>query len=321
MYEFIFLLKSIAALLITNSHMDSIYPIEALSIGGAIGNCIFFLVSGFCLSSKINGSLSKWMLGRCLRLYPLMWIVNLINMAAGNIHVSMKNVLIYFFLPIYGFWFVAAILIFYFLFYFVIKCKISTKILIVSPIAAYVIIYLTCLDLTRWTVEDSGFFKYIYYFLAMSIGYIFKINKTRLECLIREKNNILLGAVVISGLGYVCTKIMMQSSTFLKYQFLVQLTTLLFAVCIFVYTWSMDHMIKRVCDKNAKIFKAMKMIGNSTLEIYYWNYLIADLVEGIIFPGNLVLAFILIFTIGCCSHQILEKTVYKIKVFSSGGEK
>ena len=54
MYQFIYFLKTVAALFITNSHFDKLYPVAALSIGGGIGNTIFFLISGFCLSSKIS---------------------------------------------------------------------------------------------------------------------------------------------------------------------------------------------------------------------------------------------------------------------------
>ncbi len=43
MYKFIFVLKALAALLITNSHFDGLYPIPELSVGGSLGNTLFFL--------------------------------------------------------------------------------------------------------------------------------------------------------------------------------------------------------------------------------------------------------------------------------------
>ena len=58
MFEFVIYLKALATILITNSHFDTIYPISQLSMGGSIGNSIFFWVSGFCLSNiKSRGSI------------------------------------------------------------------------------------------------------------------------------------------------------------------------------------------------------------------------------------------------------------------------
>ena len=58
MFEFVIYLKALATILITNSHFDTIYPISQLSMGGSIGNSIFFCVSGFCLSNiKSRGSI------------------------------------------------------------------------------------------------------------------------------------------------------------------------------------------------------------------------------------------------------------------------
>lgn len=44
MFEFVIYLKALATILITNSHFDTIYPISQLSMGGSIGNSIFFWV-------------------------------------------------------------------------------------------------------------------------------------------------------------------------------------------------------------------------------------------------------------------------------------
>lgn len=48
-YIFIDYLKTVAVLLVINSHFDCLYPIPALATGGAMGNALFFIVSGFCL--------------------------------------------------------------------------------------------------------------------------------------------------------------------------------------------------------------------------------------------------------------------------------
>ena len=58
MFEFIIYLKALATMLITNSNFDAIYPISQLSMGGSIGNSIFFLFFWYCLANiKSRGSI------------------------------------------------------------------------------------------------------------------------------------------------------------------------------------------------------------------------------------------------------------------------
>ena len=47
------ILKCLAAILITNSHMDMMYPkFSLMATGGAIGDALFFFCSGFTLLLK-----------------------------------------------------------------------------------------------------------------------------------------------------------------------------------------------------------------------------------------------------------------------------
>lgn len=41
------LAKCMAVLLFLNNHMKDIYPIRILACGGALGNALFFVVSGY----------------------------------------------------------------------------------------------------------------------------------------------------------------------------------------------------------------------------------------------------------------------------------
>ncbi len=48
-------MKCIATMLVLNSHMDICYPgHEYLATGGAIGNCLFFCISGFLLIPMVH---------------------------------------------------------------------------------------------------------------------------------------------------------------------------------------------------------------------------------------------------------------------------
>ena len=45
-------LKVIAIFMVLNSHLDFLYPIPALAAGGAAGNSLFFIISGFFVRFK-----------------------------------------------------------------------------------------------------------------------------------------------------------------------------------------------------------------------------------------------------------------------------
>ncbi|MDO5041777.1 MAG: hypothetical protein Q4D95_06780, partial [Peptoniphilus sp.] len=60
------IMRACAALLIINSHYDDIYPFPALATGGAIGNAIFFAVSGFC-SYPIAKEIMPWIVKKIIK--------------------------------------------------------------------------------------------------------------------------------------------------------------------------------------------------------------------------------------------------------------
>lgn len=82
MFQFVYWLKAFAAILITNSHYADIWPVSKLAMGGHLGNCLYFFVSGFCLYS-IRNSFPGWYAKRIVRIYPALWIVAAINLLVG----------------------------------------------------------------------------------------------------------------------------------------------------------------------------------------------------------------------------------------------
>ena len=61
-------LRTLAALIIINSHCSALYPMAALACGGAFGNSLFFLMSGFLLAN-IKLDFFSWIKKRYIRLY------------------------------------------------------------------------------------------------------------------------------------------------------------------------------------------------------------------------------------------------------------
>lgn len=109
------LLRFAAIALIVNSHMGAIYPVSKLAVGGAIGNAIFFFVSGFSLFLSDRRSFAKWEYRRITRIYPSLWIFMLASCAFFGFEWGLADIII----PKY--WFLKAILIFYPLLFLILK--------------------------------------------------------------------------------------------------------------------------------------------------------------------------------------------------------
>ena len=182
-YIFVALLKAFAALLIINSHYDQIYPIEELATGGAIGNAIFFAISGFCLY-PVSETFIQWIPNRLAKLYIptlIMTMVALLTYKKGELMLDTAlSILIW---PTF-YWFVGAIIIFYILFYILKEVKSDKAFLVLGLILTliYVLYYVILPDKTTWVIEAKGlnslegYFKLIYYFAAMMMGKWFRIH-------------------------------------------------------------------------------------------------------------------------------------------------
>lgn len=65
------ILKFLAALFITNSHMELLYgKYSVLATGGSIGDVLFFFCSGFTLLMGRTGRFDNWYKRRINRIYP-----------------------------------------------------------------------------------------------------------------------------------------------------------------------------------------------------------------------------------------------------------
>lgn len=307
MYEFIYLIKTLAAILICNSHMGELYPISVMAVGGSLGNSLFFIVSGFLISTKTEMGPVRWYLKRCSRLYPPYWILNLVLLVAGSYDIFTIQEFFYrFILPVKSFWFVGAILIFYALFYFVIRSgKHNLRYWILVTTIIYFIGYVLYLDLSRWTVEGSGYFKFIFYFDVMLCGYWIKVNFAKVKGFAEKHRVGCMTGGVISVVVFLGIRLAMIAMPIITYiQFLAQASSLLFAGFAFMTALSFESSLKQ--QKDSIIGKTLIFIGSSTLEIYLVNYVLIDAATQFVFPVNLILAFSMIFATGVTAHYSIN---------------
>ncbi|WP_237067315.1 acyltransferase [Microbulbifer guangxiensis] len=173
-------LLTFAVFLITNSHLDTLYPVPQLGTGGAIGNVIFFFLSGYglAISWGVRGgeTFAPWILRRIVRVYPSVLVVNILFLLVVprlEVDASIESIFSVFVWPT-QFWFISAIIVFYFVIYAVLQgnyLRYAPFIILLLWIP-YLVIY-SGLELDRFSIEDAGYFKWIHYFQIMLFGAYF----------------------------------------------------------------------------------------------------------------------------------------------------
>ena len=176
-YVLLDVLRVAAILLVLNSHFDPLYPISALATGGAAGNGLFFVLSGYCL--KMQPGFLRHMGRRALRLYPGVWIAFIAQLIIGGKAITgVGDAFTQLIWPT-AFWFVGAILLFDALLYGLEKLDFTRHFGLFTFVmaAVYAACYLLIVDKTRWSVEEAGLatpqqaFKLIYCFYIYAMGY------------------------------------------------------------------------------------------------------------------------------------------------------
>lgn len=277
-------LKFIAALAITNSHMDEFYySYSFLATGGAIGDVLFFFCSGFTLFLKPMGRFDNWYKRRINRIYPTIFAWSIITAFIFDSQLNMKNIIIW-----GGGWFVSCIMIYYILIYLVGKFAINHLKLIFAVYFIICIIWYWSLDRTQdYNMYGETIFKWGHYFIFMLMGAIMGISPKH-KC----KKFHLIGFIASLICYYVIMFLSGVSVFFNKIQ-IISLIPLLFLV-YFIYILSNSiFVIKCLSIKFINI--AIYFIGGLCLEIYIVQRLLLTYSLDIIFPINIVVMFLLIF--------------------------
>lgn len=253
MYHFIDLIRAFAALLITNSHFDSIYPISALATGGLIGNSLFFIVSGFCLT-QITLPFFTWYRKRLIRVYPPVLIMALVGICIGDYSISNWSSFIEAFIwPTY-FGFVGYIVLLYIPYYFVIKSgflKIKSKMNIVIAI----LVWLALCVLRVFNINILG---YAYYFLLMCAGAHINLKKIR-----SKRSSVFFAISIFLIVVYFGVEALIDSQLLLD---MIKFVPLYIGVVLFIISLqNMESVIKKTPQK---LWGGVQFLSRHTLEIY-----------------------------------------------------
>lgn len=317
------ILKALAALMIVNSHFDSLYPISALATGGAIGNAIFFAVSGFLLY-PIKQSAGEWMKKKLLNIYiPLvpMTVISLFTVKYGVL--TRTNIFAVFVWPTV-YWFAGAIILFYILYYLLSRVvsdrafAVTFLILVIFYFAYYILL----LDTSDWVVESGGLssiegcFKLIYYFMAMLIGKWFRVNSSRA---FPHKRLYLLQIIISFGAIYAVKFLMAGVPAFYPVQFLNQYCILWLVCSVFCLMISCEPLLREKIAGRRGINAVICFLGSHTLEMYLVQFIVIDCCAGLPFPVNALAAMLLIIGAAHLLYLYTDRIKRLLKRTDNGG--
>ena len=262
-YDFVTLLKFIAIVMIINSHAKWMYPekYSMLACGGAWGCGLFFFCSGFTMANTKTDSFWRYVLKRFFRIYPAVVIWYALTW-------KYTEPFSWWFLLWPNYWFLRSIIVYYVLFYPVVKyCK-HYLLWIMSAGALAVIVCYFVSNNTVWMIDLANMdVAKIYYFVLMLLGLYLRNYDThkQLKSLASSENmmgGVFLAVLLVSficcyGLKFMC----------MKHESLIHLQVLfpvvLFATCFFIATTLRGWKMENVWGKSL-----ISYIAAITLELY-----------------------------------------------------
>lgn len=272
MFEFIDIIKTISAILITNSHYGNIWPISAMAMGGLIGNVLFFVVSGFCLY-EIKVPFHKWYVKRITRIYPALWIVNIFGILIGFHKISSVTQFAKLFVYPTYYHFIESIMFLYVIYYFLMCLKsrtsLSIKKLMIIVFGIYVAIYLFAYDKSFYHIDvvEEPMVRFLY-LEGMLLGVFFRENMDSSQMKTSERYKDVV-KIMVSFVAYVISKVLFSNyKEFAELQIMNQ-------IIIFVLVYYLVRMFVRWENNKTrslyqlKYGRYIKWISQMTLEIYF----------------------------------------------------
>lgn len=281
-------LRFVAILLITNSHLDKLYPLAAMSIGGQLGNSLFFMLSGFGLAAsyrKKGDDFWPWLQRRLSRIYPSVLLIALTAavITGAVLEWGLVDYVKHLLWPT-DYWFVSAIVCFYVPFYWLMSLRRTEVFLQLMALLClpYFYFYLTALDLSSWSVED-GYFKWIFYFQVMLLGgYLATRDDASKPVVSMNWNSALLGLFVVAYFGM---KFLVAKGIQTELQFLIHWLT--FPIMV-LSLFAMNTRVVKVIIMKSAVAPFIAVVAGATLEIYLLQrYVYGNpYISAMEFPGN-----------------------------------
>ena len=295
------ILKCLACILIFFYHCNTILPGEwkALTLFGQdLGNCLFFMISGFALCPSIQKSSLRdfpaWYLKRLKRIAPILILSYAASYFSG--FYSLQNpaqVFAVFVFPTL-YWFISAILLFYILLFFLGKTLPDHVLLAVS------VLFMALYECQK----DSMLSFYFIGFGNMLIGFLLRKKDLR-------KTRLFFVSFILSLTVYLALKFLPENVRNGAYHHLLTglAVTLLNASALKLGELSDEALKKRIPER---IHLSLRRIGNMALPVYLVQCFNSGAIgffigQKIPFPYSFLVNFILVWGIAGLLHFILAK--------------
>lgn len=284
------MLKALAAILITNSHMNRMYgDWKVLASGGAIGDALFFFCAGYTLFWSKEGSYINWYKRRINRIFPTLiaWALLHISFSMNQIVYSMK-------IDLGAGWFFPCIFLFYAII-FPLKKFIKEQIGLTLGICSIIIIawYIFFgIESVDHNIYGATYFKWALYFPIMIIGSIIGHNSREK----RNKNEEVLYKAIPSLLNVVisviCFYVICSFKNRTGYE-AIQLLSVFPLISIIYFLWKLcNSKISNNLMKNNFLGPSILFIGSLCLEIYVGQEAVFTTSLNHIFPLNIPILII-----------------------------
>lgn len=308
------LLKFIAALMITNSHLKLFYipPYTPLGTFGAPGNALFFFISGFTLAYGEKNSFPIWYKKRIKRIWPsiIIWSTLLGPLLINN-PISLESIWL-----AKGYWFIQCIMIYYILYWIIFKHIQNKKSLCLIAIAGVIcsISYFLLSPITAQSIYQTEF-HFICFFSIFIMGGIIGLNHKQYN--IKKENNNLHNLIlcIMSLILFYLPQIIGKGENGLTYYIQILSILPLHTFIYYLYNLSNSKFSQYLVTYKYTGY-IIRAIGSLTLEIYIVGFTVFFIPLEInkIFPLNIPLIIISIFALAYIL-KILSKTF--IQTFSS----
>lgn len=310
MIFYITVLRSLAAVIITNSHYTGVYPTDLIANGGLCGDVIFFAVSGFCLTN-IKQKFPKWYLKRIIRIYPIIWIITITYILLGFYTFDGWTIEEYFLYPTY-YHFVASIIILYIPYFIIITNKtFSNNIpkVMITLFIVQIVVYVLFYDKSMYHIDvvREPMIRFLF-FQSMLLGAYFRKNDEKYRNKNRAINWMILSTIFVIYFG---SKLSFSKLEMLSYyQIINQLILFLFLYYALKCFAGIDDKLEIL---PIKIKNIMGYIAKITLEIYVVQYVIIPRLSYIAFPLNWLVITAIIILSASVLHMVSKKIISVIE--------
>lgn len=282
------ILKFFAVLLITNSHMEVLYPesFVKLATGGAIGDVLFFFCSGFTLFLGRGGDFFNWYKRRINRIYPTVLMWTAIMAFVFDVRLGMDYIILH-----GGGWFVSCIMIYYILLYFIKRYFINRLKWVFSAACLVVLGWYLTEDSSCIFMYGATYFKWCHYFLFMLAGAVcgLRMKEQKGEAHHRGKNLCLLIVSVVLFYGLQIAGAKQEAIAHLQILTLIPLM----GVTLAMYRLCCEPWLIRFYNL-IWIHRVMYTLSALCLEIYLCQMLVFNPSWNHLFPLNLFMNLVLV---------------------------